>query len=58
MINPTKDMYSIKALESFKCFNCVLSCLLIKNWYFASYQSLAYNNILSISGWWLIRLPN
>ena len=34
--------YSIKALESLKCFKFILSRLLIKNWYFASYGSLAY----------------
>ena len=32
----------IKALESFRCFNLVLSLLLIKNLYFASDGSLAY----------------
>ena len=32
----------IKALESFRCFNLVLSLLLIKNIYFASDGSLAY----------------
>ena len=48
----------IKALESFRCFNLVLSLLLIKNLYFASDGSLAYKYILSISGCWLIRLNN
>ena len=33
--------YSIKALESLKCFKPVLSLFLIENWYFASYGSLA-----------------
>ena len=32
----------IKALESFRCFNLVLSLSLIKNLYFASDGSLAY----------------
>ena len=52
--------YSIKALESVKCkyFNPVLSCLLVKNWYFASYRYLVYELVLSISGWWLITLNN
>ena len=30
----------------------------MKNWYFASYGSLAYNWVLSISGCWFIRLNN
>ena len=36
----------------------MISVLLIKNWYFASFGSLAYKYILSISGWWFIRLNN
>ena len=47
--------YSIKDLESFKCFK---SFFLISNWYFASYWSLAYQYILSLSVWWLIRLTH
>ena len=39
-----------------KCFKPVLPLLLIKNWYFVSYGSLAYKYILSISGYWFIRL--
>ena len=41
--------YWIKALESFKCFKLVLSLLLISNWYFASYGSLAYKYYFSWS---------
>ena len=37
--------YLIWALESFNCFEQVLSRLLIKNLYFASYESLAYKEI-------------
>ena len=50
--------YSIKALESFKCFEPVLSRLLTENWYFASYGSLVDRKILSIPGSWFIRLSN
>ena len=52
--------YSIKALESVKCkcFNPVLSCLLVKNWYFVSDRYLVYELVLSISGWALITLNN
>ena len=50
--------YSIRALQSFKRFKCVPSLLLINNWYFASYRTLAYKNFLSISFWWIIRLNN
>ena len=32
--------------------------LLVKNWCFASYESLAYEEVLLISGCWLIRLNN
>ena len=39
---------SKKALGSLKGFNPLLSLLLIKNWYFASYGSFAYKYILSI----------
>ena len=49
---------SIKVLESLKCLKPVLSLLLIKNWYFASYGTLAYKYILSISGRWLVKLNN
>ena len=41
--------YSIKALRTLKCLNPVLSLLLIKNWYFASYGSFAYKYSSSIS---------
>ena len=34
--------YSKKSLKPFKCFNPVLSRLLIKNCYFVSYGSLAH----------------
>ena len=34
--------YSIKTLELLQFFNPILSCLLVNNWYFASYESLAY----------------
>ena len=52
--------YSIKALESVKCkcFNPVLSCLLVKNSYFVSDRYLVYELVLSISGWELITLNN
>ena len=50
--------YSIKALGSLKCFNPLLSLLLIKNWYLASYEALAYKYMLSISGWLFIILNN
>ena len=36
----------------------MLSLLLIKNWYLASYGSLAYKYILSISGWLFIKFNN
>ena len=48
----------MKAFGSLKCFNPVLSLLLIKNWYLASYGSLAYKYILSISGWLFIKFNN
>ena len=41
-----------------KCFKPVCSRLLIKNWYFASYESLAYKHVLSISRCLLIKLNN
>ena len=37
-------------------YSNILIFFLIKNWYFASYGSLAYKWILSISGSWFIRL--
>ena len=40
----------MKALESLKNFNPVLFRFLIKNVNFASYGSLAYKEILSVSG--------
>ena len=40
-----------KALGSLKCFNPVLSLLLIKNWYFSWYGSFAYTYTLPISSW-------
>ena len=46
----------IKASESLKCFLPAPSRLWISNWYFASYRSLRYKWILSISCWWLITL--
>ena len=48
----------MKAFGSLKCFNPVLSLLLIKNWYFASYGSFAYKCILSVSGWEFIEFNN
>ena len=48
----------MKALELLKCFKSILSLLLIKNWYFVSYGSLVYKQILSISGSSFIRLVN
>ena len=50
--------YSIKTFESFIYFNPALSLLLIGNWYLASYESLAYKQVSSISGSWFIRLSN
>ena len=40
----------MKALESFKCFNSVLSRFLIKNLYLALYEPLVCKQILLISG--------
>ena len=48
----------MNALGSLKCFNPILSHLLIKNWYFVSYGSLAYKYILSMSGLLFIRFNN
>ena len=45
----------MKALGSLKCFNPVLSLLLIKNCYLVSRGSLAYKCILSIPGWLFIK---
>ena len=50
--------YWIKALGSWKCFNPVLSLLLIKNSYLDSYESLAYKYILSVSSWLCIKFNN
>ena len=50
--------YSIKASGLLKCFNPVLSVLLIKNCYLASYGSLAYNFFSSISGSLFIKFIN
>ena len=51
--------YSIKALGPFNFFLfLVFSLLLIKNWYLASYGSLVYKYILSISGWLFIKFNN
>ena len=50
--------YSIKALESLKCFKPVLILMLIKNWYFASYGSLVYQWTFTIPGLGIIRLNN
>ena len=36
----------------------MLSLLLIKNWYLASYGALAYIYVLSISGWLFIKFNN
>ena len=48
----------MKALGLLKCFNPVLSLLLIKIWYFASYGSSAYKYILSISCWLFVKFVN
>ena len=48
----------MKAFGSLKCLNPVLFPLLIKNWYLASYGSLAYRYILSMSGWFFIKFNN
>ena len=48
----------MKAFGSLKSFNSVVSILLIKNWYLASYGYLAYKYILSMSGWLLIKFNN
>ena len=50
--------YSIKALESLKCFVPTSLHFLIKNWYFTWYGSFVYKYLLSISGWWFIKLNN
>ena len=50
--------YSLKALESLKCFNLVLSLLLIKNLCLASYGSLVYKYISSTSGCLFIKFNN
>ena len=50
--------YPIKALELLKSFVPTSSRFLIKNWYLGSYGSLAYTQILSISGCWFIRFNN
>ena len=47
-----------KSLGSLKGFNSVPSLLLIEHWYLASYESLAYKDILSISGWLSIKFNN
>ena len=46
----------MKAFRSLKCFNPVLSLLLIKNWYLDSYGPSAYKYILSISAGCLLDL--
>ena len=48
----------MKAFGSLKSFNPAVSLLLIKNWYFASYGYLAYQYIVSMSGWLLIKFNN
>ena len=48
----------MKALGSLKYFNLLLSLLLSKIWYFASYGFFVYKYILSISGWWFSRFNN
>ena len=50
--------YSVKALGSFKCFNPVLSFLLIRNQYFASHGFFSCKYILSLSGWLFIKFNN
>ena len=53
-----QQSYYLKALGSLKWFIPTLSLLLIKYWYFDSYGSLAYKYILSMSGWFSIKLNN
>ena len=48
----------MKAFESLKYLNPVLSLLLIKNWYLASFGSLAYKYYLPISGRLFIKFNN
>ena len=48
--------YSIKDLESLKYSKPVNFLLLVKNWYFVSYGSLAYKYISSISGCRFLRI--
>ena len=48
----------MKSLASLNYFNPVFSLLSIKNWYLASYKTLAYKYILSISGCLFIKLNN
>ena len=50
--------YSLKVLEYLKSFQPALSRLLNKNWYVASYGSLAHKEILSISVCWFITSNN
>ena len=46
----------MKDLGSLKCFNLVLSLLLIKNWHMvSSYGSFAYKYVLSTSSWLFIK---
>ena len=50
--------HSIKPFESLKCFVSTSSRFLIKNWYFASFRSLAHKLMLSISDCSFVRLNN
>ena len=50
--------YSIKALGSLKWFIPTSSLLLIKYWYFDSYEPFTYRYILSMSGWLFIKFNN
>ena len=47
-----------KRLRIIKCFVPTSSRFLIQNWYFASFISLTYKSILSISDCWFIKLNN
>ena len=57
-VNIMHIVWILKALRLLKWFMQTPSLLLIKYWYFASYRSLAYRYILSMSGWFSIKFKN
>ena len=46
----------MRTIESLKWFKHTPLYLLINNLFFASYISLSYKQMLSVSGWWLLQL--